>query len=341
MKRTDLISLTLLLAVTSVLVFCQPPSPYAPWQEQPNEVIVFMSRADTPEGELYLLDKGNNVTRLTNNSHHENNPAVSPDGRYVAFNAGDEHDMLTWEIHLLELETGAETWLTDNSVIDAHPDWHPREAKLIFSSWRDAEENPSPAADIYVMNLDGTGQRAVSPSPWEDNDAEWSPDGGTIVFKSTRNTQTPAREELFLMNADGTGVRRLTTTTGWQSDHDPSWHPDGHAVTFNRYEGTRPWTDAANLDTMRLRWRELVPWNAHAVDLAGNVSRRTDCAEMIGLPTWNADGSAVLFLRLDLVISESILVGAHHRLVLLDPDGGMRQLIPDDRHTPTLEYYSW
>ncbi|HDQ98864.1 MAG TPA: hypothetical protein ENN51_01055 [candidate division WOR-3 bacterium] len=304
-------------------------------------MIVSMSRADTPEGELYLLDKDNNLARLTYNSRHENNPAVSPDGRYVAFNAGDEHEMLTWEIYLLELSTGVETRLTDNNVIDAHPDWHPHEAKLVFSSWRDAAGNPSPTADIHVMNPDGTGQRAVSPSTWEDNDAEWSPDGGTIVFKSTRNTQMPAREEIFLMNADGTGVRRLTTTTGWQSDHDPSWHPDGHAVTFNRYEGARPWTDMTNPDTLPLRWRELVPWNVHAVDLTGNVSRLTDHAEMIGLPTWNADGSALLFLRLDLIVSESILVGAHHRLMLLDPDGGTRQLIPDDRHTPTLEYYGW
>ena len=37
-----------------------------------------MSKADsTDEGELYLLDKAGEITRLTNNSRHENNPALS------------------------------------------------------------------------------------------------------------------------------------------------------------------------------------------------------------------------------------------------------------------------
>ncbi len=61
-----------------------------------------------------------------------------------------------------------------------------------------------------------------------------------------------------------------------------------------------------------------------------------------GLPTYNADGSKVLFLYLDYIISGDELVGAYHRLILMNPDGSeQEQMIPDDRHTPTLEYYDW
>ena len=43
--------------------------PYALWKEQPNEKIVFMSKADSPQGELYLLDKSGQTTLLTNNNY--------------------------------------------------------------------------------------------------------------------------------------------------------------------------------------------------------------------------------------------------------------------------------
>ena len=79
------------------------------WKEQPNERIVFMSKADSPEGELYLLDKNGQINRLTYNDRHENNPALSFDGKQVAFNAGDEGDQLTWEIYTLDIDTKKET----------------------------------------------------------------------------------------------------------------------------------------------------------------------------------------------------------------------------------------
>ena len=331
------------LAATALcLLSCQPVDPYSLWQEQPNDVIVFMSRADAPEGELYLLDKENNVTRLTTDSRHENNPALSPDGRRVAFQAGDESDMTTWEIYVLDIATGAETRLTSNGVIDAHPDWSPSGDRIVFGSFRDASGNPAPAADIWVMDTNGANAAALSPGPWEDNDPEWSPDGSTIAFKSTRNSQLPAREEIFIMDSDGSSVRRLTTTSGWQSDHDPSWSPSGEHIVFNRYEGTRPWTDITDPDTFRLRWRELSPWNAHRADLSGNVLRLSNVEHGGGLPTCSRDGTHVLFLRLDYILQDSVVVGAEHWFCLVEPDGSLpRRLIPADRHTPTLESYDW
>lgn len=111
---------------------------YALWKEQPNEKIVFMSKADSPDGELYLLDKNGKITRLTNNDRHENNPALSFDGSRIAFHAGDAENMLSWEIYILDIDTGEESRLTTNTVIDGHPDWSPDDSKIVFSSFRDA-----------------------------------------------------------------------------------------------------------------------------------------------------------------------------------------------------------
>lgn len=317
------------------------PDVLALWKAQPNQMIVFMSRADSPEGELYLLDKAGQIARLTKNSRHENNPALSRDGKKVAYNAGDESNQTTWEIYVLDLDTNQETRLTFNQVIDAHPDWSPDGSKIAFGSFRDINVKPTGTADIYVMNADGTGLKQMTSSPWEDNDPEWSPDGSKIVFKSTRDTQSSAREEIYVMNSDGSGAKRLTETSGWQSDHDPSWSPGSDEIVFIRFEGSRPWTDTAGFAD---DWQELTPWNVYTVDLGGNTQKLTNNAEAgWGVALFSTDAGRILYGRIDWITDEHDKVsGGLHRLILMSPDGSdQKQLIPDDKHTGTLEYFDW
>ena len=334
------------IAILAVILISEPveakKDSHALWKEQPNEKIVFMSKADSPQGELYLLDKSGQITRLTNNNRHENNPALSPDGKKVAFHGGNTNDLLTWDIYVIDLETKEETQLTNNSVLDGHPDWSPDGSKIVFASFRDAYGNPSGTADIYVINIDGKGLTQLTNSSWEDNDPEWSPDGTKIVFKSTRKTKQSARVEIYIMDTDGTNVQRLTTTIGLQSDHDPSWSPDSKTIVFNRYEGSRPWTDISNPDILKDHWQEIIPWNIYKVNLSGKVVELTDVDYTSGLPVFSVDGSKILFLRLDFIIIKNQLAGADHRLILMETDGTTQeQLIHDDRHTPTLEYFDW
>ena len=343
LKRNLLAQLSVVFSLVIVGISCSYSKPdLALWKEQPNEAIVFMSKVDSPEGELYLLDENGQTSRLTNNNRHENNPAFSPDRKKVTFHAGNINDPLTWDIYVIDLDTKVETRLTNNYVLDGHPDWSPDGFNIVFASFRDTHGNPSATADIFIANVDGTGLRQLTNSSWEDNDPEWSPDGTKITFKSTRNSQQSAREEIYIMDADGGNVQRLTTTSGWQSDHDPSWSPDGRTIVFNRYEGSRPWTDINNPAILKDYWQEIIPWNIYKVDLSGDVYKLTNIDYTSGLPVFSGDGSKILFLRLDFNLINNQLAGADHRLILMDPDGtDQEQLIPDDRHTPTLEYFDW
>lgn len=341
-KKTFAVTILLMLLAALSLTGCTESDPYKEWKKQPNRQIVFMSKTDSPQGELYLLDKEGQITRLTNNDRHENNPALSPDGKKVAFHGGDINDPLSWDIYIRDLETGQETRLTDNSVIDGHPDWSPDGSKLVFGSFRTAGGAPSGAADIYMVNTDGFGLTRLTDSEWEDNDPEWSPDGSKIVFKSTRNTRQSAREEIFVMNSDGTNVKQLTTTSGWESDHDPSWSPDSSNIVFYRFHGSRPWTDITNLTVFQNQWQQLTPWNCYRVGLNGNAMRLTDARYASTYPVYSVNGSAILTLRLDFVFIDNKLKGIEHRLILMEPDGsGQVQLIPDTDHRYTMEYYDW
>lgn len=333
-------AMMLIAACAPAIVQARGPAPIQP--NAPEAPIVFMSRADSPHGELYWMDTTGRITRLTDNERHENNPALSHDGTRIAFHGGDEASPLSWEIFVLDIATGDETQLTDNGVIDGHPDWSPDGTRIVFGSFRDAWGNPAGAADIYVMALDSGELGRLTDSPYEDNDPEWSPDGSMIVFKSGRRTQAPAREEIYVMDADGSNVRQLTTTEGFGSDHDPSWSPDSQMIVFSRYEGTRPWTDIVQIATLGPAWIELMPWNVHAVTLDGEIARLTKVEHAASLPVYAPESDAVVYLSLEFITRDGNPIGAYHRLVRMAPDGsGAHQMLPEDRHTYTLEYFDW
>jgi TolB protein len=70
------------------------------------------------------------------------------------------------------------------------------------------------AADIYVVNADGTNQTNLTNSLDYEWAATWSPDGTQIAF--------PNEGEIYVMDADGSG--RMNLTNSPEFDHSPAWH---------------------------------------------------------------------------------------------------------------------
>ncbi len=84
-------------------------------------------------------------------------------------------------------------------------------------------------SDLYVMNIDGTGQTRLTASPglytWS---SDWSPDGKQIVF--TRGEPDNPESALYILNVDGSGLRQLIDMPG--AEWVPSWSPDGKRIAF-------------------------------------------------------------------------------------------------------------
>jgi serine/threonine protein kinase len=85
---------------------------------------------------------------------------------------------------------------------------------------------------IYLMNSDGTEQRAITTETDGACQPDWSPDGMQIVYISPCRIKESDYfgANLYVMNADGTGKDALGGSI--EGDYDPVWSPDGKSIVF-------------------------------------------------------------------------------------------------------------
>ena len=152
-------------------------------------------------------------------------PAVSPDGKRIAFVSNRDGDD---DIYVMkaakESATNKPVKLTKNAVDDGNPDWSPDGKRIVFES-RQGEGtvfHPDLLLEIVVMNADGTGQKRLTSNRVIDRDPVWSPDGKRIAFeRDGGNTY----RDIFRMKADGTNLYDITESDVLFVDANPSWQP--------------------------------------------------------------------------------------------------------------------
>ena len=222
--------------------------------------ILFTSQR-TGSGDIYAMNPdGSGVTRLTDHSAVDEEPAWSPDGTQIAF--ASRRTTLAQDVYVMNADGSNVRRLTTANGDDTAPAWSPDGSKIVFRSTRDGN------FEIYSMNADGTGQTRLTNHSRADTSPSWSPDGSKIVF--SRNTGS--NSEVYVMNANGSGATRIATD-GW----DPDWGSNGKIAFTRSLVGAFVW--------------EVFTMNANGT----GVTRLTSVSGPDFDPTWSSDGEKIVF----------------------------------------------
>ncbi|MDP2956971.1 MAG: hypothetical protein Q8N53_11175, partial [Longimicrobiales bacterium] len=149
-------------------------------------------------------------------------PALSPDGRWIAFN--------TSTLWVVPASGGAPIQLTSGLHSDWAPKWFPPGDRIAFVSRR-----PSPPDEVqaYVMTIPFDAQTGRTAGPAQQVslepafDAAVSPDGRWIVFETM---EVPGSRRLMVVPSTGGTARMVTRTEGLLNR--PQWSPDGREIYF-------------------------------------------------------------------------------------------------------------
>lgn len=164
---------------------------------------------------------GGTETRLTFTSLNETDPALSPDGRRLAYLSNAQ--VGTNKVFTANPDaTGATRATPAGFGLDGAPEtapaWAPTGTRLAFVSTGEG------SADVFTMTLGGTPALLSGLDNVSEVEPAWSPDGSRIVYVST----VTGGGDLYLVRLSDGQVTQLTTRAG--ADSSPSWLPDGRIV---------------------------------------------------------------------------------------------------------------
>jgi dipeptidyl aminopeptidase/acylaminoacyl peptidase len=260
----------------------------------------------------YRADDGQELTNL----------AVSPDGKWVVYVRGGDHDanwaaegglppdpdhspikpkVEIWTVHVDGGSVQAPKLLAEGD----EPVISPRGDRVAFTKGQ----------AIWTVPIDGSAAarqlffaRGSSGSP------TWSPTGDRIAFVSNRGDHS----FIGIFTADSTPIRYLAPSTS--HDRSPRWSPDGTRIAFVRTPGT----GGAPETVLELHPRPWAIWTADAATGAGRLVWQSANTLLSSVP--NTDGGT------------NLSWAAGGRLVFLNDTDGWPHLysVPENGGAPLL-----
>lgn len=173
--------------------------------------------------EIYVANyDGSQVRQMTHDGNISVAPALSRDGRWLAYTGYLKGYA---DIYTIDLASGRRERIIKFPGTNSGAAFSPDGRRIACTISRDG--NP----ELYVVGVNGSGARRLTRTAGVESSPCWSPDGSEIVF-SADGGRSP---RLFRISADGGSPRALPVNYGYSTE--PDWSPDGKKIVFNIREG--------------------------------------------------------------------------------------------------------
>ena len=174
--------------------------------------IVFVTRDSSRKRVVLKSDfDGSNLARVSNNRSENILPALSPDGKTVAYTSYMRRNP---DLYVVPATGGRARQLASYPGMNTGAAFSPDGRSIAVTLSRDGN------AEIYLIEPDtGRVKKRLTNNRYIDTSAAFSGDGREIAFVSDRE----GGPQIFVMKADGSGVRRVTTVG--KHNQTPAWCP--------------------------------------------------------------------------------------------------------------------
>jgi Tol biopolymer transport system component len=253
------------------------------WAPDGKHIVV--SRGQDDGEALYRLNAdGSDPRRLTSFDAAAEDPAVSPDGRRIAYAAipGD----YGVDLYVAGADGSGAKRLTHSEDFEGGPAWSPDGRQIAFVRGYDLDFQ----SDLYVMRADGTHARRLTHGSDLEQLPSWSPDGAWIAYE--------AFPSVYVIPANRGGKRRLVTS-GLGA---PAWSRDGKRLAVVE--------DQMTIKIVGLRTRNVQRFAVTDDQLGPNdvQTAPTDLA-------WSPDGRRLAYALDGSLYTLALRTGASRRLL--------------------------
>jgi len=196
-----------------------------------GKLLAYASDRHSPEGDLniWLLNMETNQTRqITSDPGDEDEPALSPDGRMIAWRSHREDTL-----YVKPVAGGTARALVRHAFA---PRFSPDGRSIAF--WDGVEGDRSVPARVWVVPAAGGAPRNLAPGFADARFPMWLPDGKSILFRGSRASPPAAGqpEPWWMAAIDGETIRSTRIgdlmAASKLEDHDSPAIFDGERVIF-------------------------------------------------------------------------------------------------------------
>lgn len=162
------------------------------------------------------------LTRLTNGAWDDIDPAVSPDGKKIAF-ASKRNGY--WNLYVLDLENNQLNQISDSFEYKGHPGWSPDGQWLVCESYLDNN------LEVVIYSYSDPSQAIIrlTNDPSADFSPVWAPGGREIAFVSDRSGDM----EIWSAHLDQDQNRFDNVShSPLSQERHPGWSPDGKYLSW-------------------------------------------------------------------------------------------------------------